>query len=51
VCSHRSGETEDDWIADFAVGIGAYGIKIGAPTLPERVSKYDRLIKISEEMK
>jgi enolase len=48
--SHRSGETEDDFIADFAVGIGAEFIKSGAPFPPERMAKYNRLVKIEEEM-
>lgn len=50
VASHRSGETKDDWIADIAVGIGAYGLKAGAPTQKERCAKYDRLIAIEDEM-
>lgn len=48
--SHRSGETNDDFIADFAVGIGADFIKAGAPARGERVAKYNRLLKISEEL-
>lgn len=50
VVSHRSGETEDDFIADFAVGNGADFIKAGAPTQKERVVKYERLIKIEREL-
>jgi len=46
VVSHRSGETMDDFIADLAVGINAYGIKSGAPAKPERLIKYDRLLEI-----
>ena len=46
--SHRSGETTDDFIADFAVGLGAEYIKSGAPARGERVSKYNRLLKIEE---
>ncbi|MDD4353741.1 MAG: phosphopyruvate hydratase, partial [Candidatus Nanoarchaeia archaeon] len=46
--SHRSGETEDDYIADFAVGIGANQIKSGAPNRSERLSKYNRLMKIED---
>ena len=46
--SHRSGETEDDYIADYAVGISADQIKSGAPVRSERVSKYNRLIRIEE---
>ena len=48
--SHRSGETTDDFIADFAVGLGADFIKSGAPARGERVSKYNRLLKIKEEL-
>lgn len=49
VASHRSGETEDGFIADLAVGIGAYGLKAGAPTQKERRVKYERLIEIEKE--
>ena len=49
--SHRSGDTTDDFIADLAVGIGADFIKSGAPARGERVAKYNRLIKIEEEIK
>ena len=49
VVSHRSGETMDDFIADLAVGIGAWGIKAGAPAKPERMAKYQRLLKIFNE--
>ncbi len=48
VVSHRSGETNDDFIADFAVGIGSEYIKSGAPARGERVAKYNRLLKIEE---
>jgi len=48
--SHRSGETNDDFIADFAVGIGADFIKTGAPARGERVAKYNRLLRIEEEL-
>jgi enolase len=48
--SHRSGETEDDFIADFAVGIQAEFIKSGAPFPKERMAKYDRLCKIEKEV-
>lgn len=44
--SHRSGETEDSFISDLAVGIGATMIKAGAPCRGERVSKYNRLLRI-----
>lgn len=50
IASHRSGETLDDLVADLAVGIGAAGFKLGAPARGERVAKYNRLIKIEEEM-
>ncbi|MBI2041954.1 MAG: phosphopyruvate hydratase [Candidatus Nealsonbacteria bacterium] len=48
--SHRSGETNDDFIADLAVGIGADYIKAGAPARGERVAKYNRLLRIEEEL-
>lgn len=51
IVSHRSGETNDDFIADFAVGISADFIKTGAPARGERVAKYNRLLKIEEELK
>lgn len=47
--SHRSGETEDTFIADLAVGIDAGQIKSGAPCRSERLSKYNRLLRIEEE--
>ena len=50
VISHRSGETTDDLIADFAVGTCAGQIKTGAPCRGERVAKYNRLMKIEEEL-
>jgi enolase len=50
VVSHRSGETNDDFIADFAVGVGADYVKFGAPARGERVAKYNRLLKIEEEL-
>ncbi len=46
--SHRSGETTDDFIADFAVGIGADFLKAGAPARGERVAKYNQLLRIGE---
>jgi len=49
--SHRSGETNDDFISDFAVGIFADYIKAGAPCRGERVAKYNRLLKIEEMLK
>jgi len=50
VISHRSGETWDDFIADLAVGAGAKQIKSGAPVRGERTAKYNRLMKIEEEL-
>ena len=49
ICSHRSGETMDTFISDLAVGIGAYGIKAGAPTQEVRRVKYERLEEIRSE--
>jgi enolase len=46
--SHRSGETEDSFIADFAVGTGCGHMKTGAPARGERVAKYNRLIEIED---
>jgi enolase len=48
---HRSGETKDDFIADLAVGLGAGWIMAGAPSKPERMVKYNRLLKIEKEFK
>lgn len=50
VVSHRSGETNEDFIADFAVGIGADYAKFGAPARGERVAKYNRLLEIEYEL-
>lgn len=50
VASHRSGDTPDVFIADFAVGIGAKYLKAGAPARGERVAKYDRLLEIKKEI-
>ena len=50
VISHRSGETEDTFIADLAVATGAGQIKAGAPSRSERVAKYNRLLRIEEEL-
>jgi enolase len=50
VISHRSGETEDTTIADIAVATGAGQIKTGAPSRSDRVAKYNRLLRISEEL-
>lgn len=49
VCSHRSGETMDTFIADFSYGVGAYGLKAGGLAQPERMAKYDRLLEIERE--
>jgi len=48
--SHRSGETEDSTIADLAVGTNAGQIKTGAPTRGERTAKYNRLLRIEEDL-
>jgi len=50
VVSHRSGETEDDFIADLVVAAGSGQIKTGAPCRSERVVKYNRLLKIEKEL-
>ncbi len=50
VISHRSGETEDTFIADLAVAIGAGEIKTGAPCRTDRVAKYNRLLQIEWEL-
>jgi enolase len=50
VFSHRSGETEDTFIADFAVAMGGGQIKAGAPCRGERVAKYNRLLQIEREL-
>ena len=51
VISHRSGETEDTTIADLAVASGAGFIKTGAPCRSERLAKYNRLLRIEEELR
>ncbi len=51
VASHRSGETNDDFIADFAVAIGADYVKFGAPARGERVAKYNRLLEIYSQIR
>jgi len=51
VISHRSGETNDDFISDLAVGVGADFAKFGAPARGERVIKYNRLLEIYQELK
>ncbi len=50
IISHRSGETEDTFIADFAVGFGIPFIKTGSVSRGERISKYNRLMKIEENL-
>ena len=50
IISHRSGETEDTTIADIAVGINSMQIKTGAPCRTDRVAKYNRLLKIENEI-
>ena len=47
--SHRSGETEDVFIADLVVGLGTGQIKTGAPCRSERLAKYNQLLRIEEE--
>lgn len=49
--SHRSGETEDSFIADFAAGLGCKQIKAGAPARSERLAKYNQLLRIEEALK
>lgn len=49
--SHRSGETEDNYIADLAVGLCTGQIKTGAPCRSERLAKYNQLLRIEEELK
>ena len=50
IISHRSGETEDTFIADLAVGVNAGLIKCGSLSRTDRVCKYNRLLKIEEEL-
>ena len=50
VISHRSGETEDTTIADFAVATNAGQIKSGAPARTDRVAKYNQLLRIEEQL-
>ena len=51
IISHRSGETEDTTIADIAVAVNSGQIKTGAPCRTDRVSKYNRLLYIEDEIK
>ncbi len=50
VVSHRSGETEDNFIADLSVGLSCGQIKTGAPTRSDRTAKYNQLLRIEEEL-
>lgn len=50
IVSHRSGETTDDFIADFSVGIGASYTKFGPPNRGERIAKYNRLLQIHQDL-
>jgi enolase len=50
VTSHRSGETEDNTVADIAVALNSGQIKIGAPCRSDRVAKYNQLIRIEEQL-
>ena len=49
--SHRSGETEDMFIADLVVGLATGQIKTGAPCRSERLAKYNQLLRIEEELR
>jgi enolase 1/2/3 len=50
IVSHRSGETEDSFIADFVVGMGTGQIKTGSASRGERIAKYNQLLRIEEEL-
>ena len=50
VISHRSGETEDTFIADLAVGTGAGQIKTGSASRSDRIAKYNQLLRIGDEL-
>ncbi len=50
VVSHRSGETEDNTIADIVVAVNAGQIKTGAPARSDRVAKYNQLLRIEDEL-
>ena len=50
IISHRSGETEDTFIADLAVAVNSKQIKTGAPCRTDRVAKYNRLLNIENEL-
>ena len=51
VISHRSGETEDTFIADFSVAMGMGQIKTGSISRSDRVAKYNQLLRIEEDLK
>ena len=51
IVSHRSGETNDSFIADLAYGVGADGLKAGSPLQNERLVKYNRLIEIEQSLR
>ena len=50
IISHRSGETEDTFIADLAVAVNSGQIKTGSLSRSERVAKYNRLLKIEQQL-
>ena len=50
IISHRSGETEDTFIADLAIGVGAFGIKAGGLCRSERIAKYNQILRIEEAL-
>jgi enolase len=50
VVSHRSGETEDTFIADLVVATGAGQIKTGSASRTDRIAKYNQLLRIAEEL-
>jgi enolase len=50
IASHRSGETEDAFIADLAVATGAGQIKTGSASRTDRIAKYNQLLRIEEEL-
>ncbi|URE13668.1 Enolase, N-terminal domain [Musa troglodytarum] len=50
IISHRSGETEESFIADLAVGLATGQVKAGAPCRGERLAKYNQLLRIEEEL-
>ena len=50
IASHRAGDSEDTFVCDLAVGIGAGQVKLGAPARGERTSKHNQIIRIEEEL-